>query len=387
MLRRLCIFVLLLLPIVAFSQEGGVMEQRKELDKIKKEVESGRARLDSLQQAREDLAKQIADQQARISSNKKVIGRLNNQLSDLQQSVADAEKALDLGQIQLDRTRRRYLGNIRQLYLSSRSNPTLAVDRPNRELELNRQVVYLAALAEYESGRVTAASQLLDSTVSHLEDLTGESQEVASLKRKKESATQLAQSQRQKTEKTLEQVRRKETEEADRVLTLEQAAREMEIIIARLEEEAARRKQTEADRGFPTTEGIFESLKGQLLPPLDGEVVLTFGPATDPITNLRSFSPGISVQGRSVDRVVAVAGGTVVYVGTLRGYGNFVIINHDGDYYTTYGGLSRMVVSRGEFVLAGAKLGLAGEDGTIKFELRKGREPLDPIEWITIDAY
>ena len=32
-------------------------------------------------------------------------------------------------------------------------------------------------------------------------------------------------------------------------------------------------------------------------------------------------------------------------------------------------------------------LGDAGEDGILKFELRKGREPLDPIKWIKFDSF
>jgi septal ring factor EnvC (AmiA/AmiB activator) len=71
----------------------------------------------------------------------------------------------------------------------------------------------------------------------------------------------------------------------------------------------------------------------------------------------------------------------------LRGYGNFVIINHGDRYYSTYGGLGKMSVGTNEYVLAGTTLAQAGKEGLVKFELRHGREPLDPVKWIRIDSF
>ena len=115
--------------------------------------------------------------------------------------------------------------------------------------------------------------------------------------------------------------------------------------------------------------------------------MLSFGNHTDEVTNLKSFSPGVTIKGQSRAPVKAVASGMVAYVGNLRGYGNFVIINHDDEYYTTYAGLGEANVVQDSYVSSGSRIAHAGEDGVIKFELRQGSQPLDPIEWITIDAY
>ncbi len=81
-----------------------------------------------------------------------------------------------------------------------------------------------------------------------------------------------------------------------------------------------------------------------------------------------------------------MASGKVAYAGTLRGYGNFVIVNHDHQYYTTYAGLGKIMVSENQYLQSGEKIGESGSDGTIKFELRQGREPLDPVEWIDFES-
>jgi septal ring factor EnvC (AmiA/AmiB activator) len=116
-------------------------------------------------------------------------------------------------------------------------------------------------------------------------------------------------------------------------------------------------------------------------------VIRTFGHFEDEITKLKSFSPGIVIQSQSGRTVVSVADGIVAYVGNLRGYDNFVIMDHGDQYYTTYGGLGEALVSPNEYVLAGSELATIGIDGEVKFELRRGREPLDPIKWIRIDSF
>jgi len=78
---------------------------------------------------------------------------------------------------------------------------------------------------------------------------------------------------------------------------------------------------------------------------------------------------------------------SIAYVGLLRGYGKFVIINHDNYYYTTYAGLENIVVAKDQFIYTGGKIGSATENGIVKFELRKGREPIDPVKWISIDSF
>ena len=43
-------------------------------------------------------------------------------------------------------------------------------------------------------------------------------------------------------------------------------------------------------------------------------------------------------------------------------------------------------LTQNQIVDKGDKLGVT-IDGKIKFELRQGREPLDPVEWIRIDSF
>ncbi len=390
MLKLISIILLTLLVSAsalypADKDKENILGQQQELKKIKDEVEASKAKLDSLKQNEVGIQKQISETDQRISSNQKVISRLGKELKDLQSKIKLTQSDYDNQQVQLDLSRRRYLGNIRQFYLSAKGPTPIFSESPDEEMNLNRKVVYLSALAHFESGRITDASAYLAQTLDKQNQLHGETKKVTSLKQSKETATALAATQKEQQEKNLEKIRRRKTQEADRMLTLEQAARDMEEIIARLQKEAEQRRIAKHEENAGPS--AFAALKGQLSSPYHGKIIQTFGDQVDKVTNLRSFSSGVTIKGRPGTPVEAVASGTIAYVGNLRGYGNFIIINHDDQYYTTYAGMVQPKVKTNEYVLTGATLGLSGDDGLVRFELRQGRTPLDPVEWIRLDSF
>ena len=379
------LWVLVSARVAPAEEEGDILFQKKDLDEIQKEVEQSRHKLDSLKQIELKLQKNVSGYDQKIASNKKVLRRLNQQLKKLKKEITQGEGELTTGRELLDRVRRRYLGSIRKFYLATHQSGEVFSEQVNDELQLNRQVVYLTALAGFESGNIAQATAYLSQSHDRLAQLTGEKKKVTGLKKKKETATSLEKTRKQKEQRALEQLRRKKSAESDRILTLQQAAQEIERIIARIER--LRQESPAAVSGQPSGPSVFATLQGQLLSPFRGKIVIGFGHSQDEITKLKSFSPGITIKGKPGRKVAAVADGTVAYVGNLRGYGNFVIINHDDRYYSTYGGLGKMSVGTNEYVLAGTTLAQAGKEGLMKFELRHGREPLDPVKWIRIDSF
>ena len=383
--RNLILLILLsafLSPVQAASKKD-ILKQREGLKEIQKEVEDSRNKLNLLKKKESAVHRKISKFDQRIESNKKVVRRLNNELNVLQKNVRNAQKKLENLQVMLDRAIKRYLGNIRQFYFTTREFTEAGWLDPNKETNLERRIVLLSSFASYESDNLAKVSDFLNQTIEQKNQFKGESSKVRRLKQSKETATSLERSKKSRQQKELQKLRRKKTQESDRLITLEQAAREMEMILVRLEKE--RRKRGIRRRSDEPS--LFASLKGQLRSPFSGQITVQFGKSVDKTTNLKSFSPGISIQGRAGQPVYSIAAGSVAYVGDLRGYGNFVIIDHDGIYFTTYAGIAQANVQSGELVAGGTNLGEAGPDGLIKFELRKGREPLDPIKWISIDAF
>ena len=68
------------------------------------------------------------------------------------------------------------------------------------------------------------------------------------------------------------------------------------------------------------------------------------------------------------------------------------MVFHPPDYYTIYGHLSDILVNRGDIVMAGTVVGLAGSTGRLDdsvscllLEILKGEAPQNPLSWLRPD--
>jgi murein DD-endopeptidase MepM/ murein hydrolase activator NlpD len=85
--------------------------------------------------------------------------------------------------------------------------------------------------------------------------------------------------------------------------------------------------------------------------------------------------------------VTAVAAGRVVTAGPNGGYGNVVIVQHDGGVQSYYAHLSQIVVPAGARVRSGQLVGRVGSTGLstaphLHLEIRRSGQPIDPAAFL-----
>ena len=125
--------------------------------------------------------------------------------------------------------------------------------------------------------------------------------------------------------------------------------------------------------------------------PLRVPLVLTskYGYRPHPVTRRYRFHEGIDLRAAVGTRVYASKAGRVIFAGRKGGYGKIVGIEHEGNFSTWYGHLSRIRVKVGQTVSQGKVIGLSGNTGIstgphLHFEIRyKGRSE-KPTKYITI---
>ena len=89
-----------------------------------------------------------------------------------------------------------------------------------------------------------------------------------------------------------------------------------------------------------------------------------YGYRVDPINGSRSLHTGLDIAGTGAGSpIYAADNGTVVTAEMHRSYGNYVVINHNNGYYTSYAHMQRLLVSVGDTVANGQKIGLMGSTG------------------------
>ncbi len=119
----------------------------------------------------------------------------------------------------------------------------------------------------------------------------------------------------------------------------------------------------------------FAELQGRLPMPIGGSARLTDAEREGGAGVALAASPGASVR--------AVAGGRVAYAAPHPAYGQLVIVEHEGGFYTVYGGLGAVAVHVGQQVAAASALGTTGAD-PVFFQVRRGTRPLSARAWLGI---
>ena len=128
-------------------------------------------------------------------------------------------------------------------------------------------------------------------------------------------------------------------------------------------------------------------LAGSLEWPVQGKLIRGFGRSVHPKFKTVTLNNGFNIAAPSGSPVAAVADGTVEFSDHLPGFGQCVILDHGAGYYTLYAHLEGVFVAKGETIARGqviAEVGrlAAGDEPQLYFEVRRGRTPLDPADWL-----
>lgn len=127
---------------------------------------------------------------------------------------------------------------------------------------------------------------------------------------------------------------------------------------------------------LPTEAEIIASGRGRFLWPVRGDVISGFGVKPGGQRN-----DGINLSGKDGDPVRAAAGGEVVYSGNLvPGFGNLVLIKHEGGWVTAYAHMASTSVKIKDRIAQGQTIGTVGRTGGVEtpqlhFELRYAPSP------------
>ena len=132
---------------------------------------------------------------------------------------------------------------------------------------------------------------------------------------------------------------------------------------------------------------IRSKLAGNLEWPVRGKLIRGFGRSVHPKFKTVTLNNGFNIAAPSGSPVAAVADGSVEYSDHLPGFGQCVILDHGAGYYTLYAHLEGVFVDKAEKIARGqviAEVGrpAPGDDPQLYFEVRQGRTPLDPADWL-----
>jgi len=344
-----------------------IEERRERVADYEREERGLLAALDAIERTAEILAREVVHTRKRAEETRRDLHRAEREAEGLAERLAATERAMSRRAVALYRAGE--LGAMPVLFSSADMRDFLS-----RIQSLRRLLTHDADLLARHRAE-SAESRALET-----------SRERAALAAERSRAAQRAAAERADQLEVERGLKRAIVRELRNSRALERAAL--------AEFETAERALEETVASFPAAPAhaaprgpSFESLRGRLATPVDAAIARDFGRVVDERFLTETFRKGVDFEVPIGTPVRAVAPGQVRLAGRFRGYGNLVILDHGGQYFTVYAHLSRIEVEAGEEVGAGDAVGLAGESGSLSgprlyFEVRRGGTPLDPREWL-----
>lgn len=353
------------------------IQRQKTITEIQTKLTTARDEVERLLGAQTDIYDQLDKVDAELELSSRLLRELRKQARTVKSEIQATTDTIGSLQQQSSSGNANYARHLRALYeygeVAASVLPPVFLENTNQDdaVYLYRRLISQdkKQLVELDVD-IAGHRQLLTSLMARNEELTG----LTTTRQTEERQARQAVRQR---EQLLAKVKGEQKQKVREISDLEESSQLLGDIVAQFETE----HRKAVDAFWPKERELALRMKGKLFWPVQGDVVTRFGLRRDRKSGLSSKSNGINITTVSGAKVVAASTGEVLYIGWARGLEKFVVVDHGGSIYSLYGNLDELLVSEGDQVIRGEKFATAA-DRQLHFEIRDGKLPVDPIEWL-----
>lgn len=361
------------------------------------------------------IKREISEKKSLLTKTKKVETKVSGELDRIQKSLRDKENNLKL-------LNRDLSGVENQLGKTRSEIDRVAGEADRKKDQIRHRLASVYKAGDFSSTRMFFSSESFPQMVENvrymnavlnndrklfneygakIEDLKGLKSSLENdMDRKEKIKTSIEvkkkeiEEEKQKKAAYLEKIRDEKKGYQASLKNLQANARRLQTMVERLE--AARRKSYSKRSNRPSIGGGkelppvpdkgFASQKGRLSIPVRGDIIGTFGRHKHPEFNSYTVSNGISIAAPSGAEIRPIYDGTVIFADYFKGYGNMVIVDHGGGFFSLYGHVSRIMKKVGSNVSRGEVIATVGDVDSSRgpmlyMEIRYQGKPVDPLPW------
>lgn len=313
------------------------------------------------------------------------IARTEAKLADAQKQLALLAEELDVIERRLDRRRDLLTERVVEAYKTGSAGYLDAMLSSTDFGELVDRIEYRRSAMNSESRLISRIEVLQDETEAREELAEEKKLEIAAAKADLEADRRVLEERLDERAAALAEKEAVLAEKQDLLADLRDNARRLAQVEAQLEADEA--ELVSIIQGATSSAGPAPVGGGQLLMPAAGPITSPYGYRTHPIFGDQRLHTGVDIGAGYGAPVVAADAGTVVYAGTMSGYGNVIAVDHGGGLSTTYNHLSAFYVGSGQHVGRGTSIGAVGCTGYctgphLHFEVRVNGSPVDPMPYL-----
>ena len=379
--QLILVFLFMLFAGPGMAQDK-IAVKKKSLDEIRQQLEDKKKELEKYKEEELRINSQIDD----LKKEEKVnVGRqkeLESQLAGVRAKSSDSKEKND----SLSKAYKDLQGDLYGEAVVYALDKNFYYPYYGRS-DISRGLLLKSAILEKHN----LINKIKGETVKVKGDIQNLSRQNMELKAKKELVEKQRSAQKSivKSKMTeLERTKEKQARLSREVDNLQNAALGLTKLVKKLEKQAPYRPGAGKSRELP--------IPRHSLPwPAQGKVISRYGREAVPLLKTWIVREGIRIRATQAGvTVFPVMSGKVIYSGPFRTYGNVVIVDHEQGFFTIYGLLQNITVSKDEAVTPSSPLGRAGDDtqrlnssdddySAVYFEIRVGAEAVDPMLWLT----
>jgi murein DD-endopeptidase MepM/ murein hydrolase activator NlpD len=368
-------------PLRAQSNSDRQNELKEEIEEISAEEAAAQKLLVEIRARKAEIDARVAHLDAQLADAVRKVALLEAEVARLGILLQEAQAKLAATQAQLDAAKEEVRNSAAQVYRSARRGATFDYLTLERPVDLVNGKKYLEQVNARQRQTMQRITVLRD-------DVAVYRQAVANSKAQSDVAAAEAQRARDDIARTRSEIEPARVEaaaqaeaESAQVAALaakkQQAEHELQAVSAAIAEEL-RRASISSAGPVPPGSGTAGACEAR---PTTGAVTSGFGPRRG------RLHAGVDIPAPTGTPIYACWSGRVVIAGWQGGYGNAVVIDHGGGKATLYGHQSRIAVSPGQTVGAGAGIGYVGSTGNstgphLHFEVRINGDPVNPAPYI-----
>jgi septal ring factor EnvC (AmiA/AmiB activator) len=348
------------------------------LTEIKKEIETRRKKIRDLEKVEGNYLARLEFLETNVDASRKYLTLLSVRIDTAESTIIRLNDSVKATQIELLDRQSIMKQRLRKAYMTGATSPIVALFMAKNPLDIVHRIRYLESVHRYDRDLATK----IDSTRKNIDRKKSDFERVRSRLARLLADKKAEQSMLVKEEASrralLENVRSKKKSNQMLIAELEAAQRDLNEVIRNLQD----KRKKSGLKPLLSGKGVFGRHKGTLPWPIEGEIEATFGRIVHPLYQTVTMNNGIDIRSRRGGQVRCVAGGTVMYTGSMRGLGRIAIVDHGDGYLTIYARLETVECATGSKVSAGSTIGSVGSEGKVHFEIRQSTESLDPVAWL-----
>ena len=352
------------------QKEAELKRVRSRIDRIQKEVNADIEKRDRLGVELRDAEQSVQASRRRLEEARERRLESESQLRELEREQARREAELATERAAL-------AGELRAAYVNGREEQLKLLLNQEDPAGFGRTLAWYGYFGRARAGRIDGIRDKLEHLALVREKIVAETERLRELEIRQEQELDALSAAQKRRNRAVVAIDSQIKSRGGQISSLQNQARSLEKLIAEL------RKALE---NVPVAkQAPFEGLRGKLPWPVQsGKVLARFG---QPRAGGSLRWQGMLVGTNRGARVRAPFAGRVVYADWLPGMGLMIVLDHGKGYMSLYGHNEELFRKVGEPVAAGDVIASVGDSGghnqpALYFEVRRGREPVNPENWL-----